>query len=56
MEPMKFTLCPECDHCPQVAVEADAVTIGDADNVVRLSHAEWNQLVNLVQSGKLGAL
>ncbi len=56
MEPKTFTLCPECDHCPEVSVEADAVRIGEADNMVRLSHSEWNQLVILIQSGKLGTL
>lgn len=56
MEPMTFSLCQECDHCPEVAVEADRVKIGEADNMVRLSHAEWNQLVNLIQSGKLRTL
>ena len=54
MKPMTFSLCPECDHCPEVAVEADGVRIGEADNLVRLSHAEWNQLVALIQSGQLG--
>ena len=56
MKPMTFSLCPECDHCPEVAVEADGVKIGEADNLVRLSHAEWNQLVGLIQSGQLGTL
>jgi hypothetical protein len=56
MESMTFSLCSECDHCPQVAVEADHVKIGEADNMVRLSHAEWNQLVALLQGGQLGTL
>jgi hypothetical protein len=34
MESKTFSLCPECDHCPEVAVEADAVKIGEADNLV----------------------
>ncbi len=56
MEPMTFSLCPECDYCPEVAVEADRVKIGEADNMVQLSHAEWNQLVALIRSGQLGTL
>jgi hypothetical protein len=56
MEPKTFSLCPECDHCPEVAVEVDAVKIGEADNMVRLSHAEWNRLVTLIQSDELGTL
>jgi hypothetical protein len=53
MEPITFSLCPECEACPEVAMVADGVRIGEDDNIVRLSHAEWNQLVRLVQSGKL---
>ena len=56
MEPMTFSLCPDCDYCPEVAVEVDTVKIGEAENMVRLSHAEWNQLVALIQSGLLGTL
>ena len=54
MEPITFSLCPECDACPEV-IEAEGVRIGEAGNIVRLSHAEWNQLVMLVRSGKLPA-
>ena len=56
MEPKTFSLCPECDHCPEITVEADSVQIGEAENMVQLSHAEWNQLVLLIQSGKFGTL
>jgi hypothetical protein len=56
MEPIRMTLCPACDACPEVVIEADRVSIGEADNIVRLSHAEWNQLVALVRSGELPAL
>ncbi|MDQ2804919.1 MAG: hypothetical protein M3Y41_20430 [Pseudomonadota bacterium] len=56
MEPITFSLCPECDACPEVVIEAKGVTIGEADNIVRLSHTEWNQLVALVRSGRLAAL
>ena len=40
MKPMTVSLCPECDACPEVVIEADSVRIGEADNIVRLSHAE----------------
>lgn len=56
MEPIKFSLCPDCDYCPEVAIDAEGVKIGEAENLVRLSHAEWNQLVALVCSGKLGKI
>ena len=32
------------------------VRIGEAGNMVQLSHAEWNQLVSLIQTGKRGTL
>ena len=53
MEPITLSLCPECDACPQVVMDADGVRIGEANNIVRLSRAEWNQLVMLVQGGRL---
>jgi hypothetical protein len=53
MEPIVFSLCPECDACPEVVIDDNGVRIGEADNTVRLSHAEWNQLVLLIREGKL---
>ena len=56
MESITFSLCPECDACPEVVIEAEGVRIGEAGNIVRLNHAEWKQLVTLVRSGKLPAI
>lgn len=56
MERITFSVCPECDACPEVVIDADGVRIGESDNLVRLSRAEWNQLVTLVRSGKLPAI
>jgi hypothetical protein len=53
MEPKKFTLCPACTACPEVKITDQSVTIGEDANIVRLSHAEWNELVRLVKSGEL---
>lgn len=53
MEPIKFTLCPDCSACPELKIDDRGVTIGENDNTVRLSHAEWNELVRLVKSGTL---
>ena len=53
MEPKKFTLCPACTACPEVEITDQGVTIGERENTVRLSHAEWNQLVRLIKSGEL---
>ena len=53
MEPKKFTLCPACAACPEVEITDRGVTIGEDANTVRLSHAEWNELVRLVKNGEL---
>ena len=53
MEPKKFSLCPACAACPEVVISDEGVTIGEDANTVRLSHAEWNELVRLVKSGAL---
>ena len=53
MEPKKFTLCPLCTECPEVVITDQQVTIGEDANMVRLSHAEWNELVALIKRGDL---
>ena len=53
MERTEFTLCPACAACPEVEITDQGVTIGEDANTVRLSHAEWNELVRLVKSGEL---
>jgi hypothetical protein len=53
MEPIKFTLCPDCSACPEVNITDERVTIGEDTNTVRLSHAEWNELVALIKRGEL---
>jgi hypothetical protein len=52
MQPFKVTLC-EHSECPEVEITDQGVTIGEDENIVRLSHAEWNELVRLVKDGKL---
>lgn len=54
MEPIKFTLCEECEHCPEVEITDEGIRIGEDDNTVRLSHSEWNELVRFVKRGTLG--
>jgi hypothetical protein len=56
VEPITFSLCAECEHCPEVTIDAEIVKIGEAENMVRLSYAEWNQLVALIRNGKLGTV
>ena len=53
MEPIKITLCPLCTECPSVEITNEGVTIGEDENTVRLTHAEWNELVRLIKRGDL---
>jgi hypothetical protein len=53
METIKVTLCPACTGCPAVEITDQGVTIGEDDNSVRLTHAEWNDLVARVLRGEL---
>jgi hypothetical protein len=49
----RFSLCPQCDACPEVIIDGPQVTIGEPGNQARLSAAEWNVLVRAVRSGAL---
>ena len=53
MEPIKFSLCPHCTECPEVEITDEGVRIDEDANTVRLSHAEWNELVALIKRGDL---
>jgi Fe-S cluster biogenesis protein NfuA len=53
METIKVTLCPACTGCPSVEMTAQGVTIGEEENIVKLTHAEWNDLVARVRRGEL---
>ncbi len=53
---MSWKQSQACDACPEVVISREGVRIGEADNMVRLSHAEWNHLIELVRSGKLPAV
>ncbi len=39
--------------CPAVAFNTENVTIGEDNNTVRLTHAQWNDLVSRIQKGEL---
>ena len=56
MADVKVSLCPACDACPEVEILADEVRIGEAGNLTVLKKDEWNMLVGLIKSGKLGRL
>ncbi|MBU6506534.1 MAG: hypothetical protein KGQ82_03445 [Alphaproteobacteria bacterium] len=53
MDTIKVTLCPACGGCPSVEIAEDGVAIGEDRNIVRLTHAEWNDLVARVKRGEL---
>ena len=48
-----ITLCPACDSCPSVEIDDHEIRIGEADNLVKLTPAEWNVLVRAIQAGEL---
>ena len=56
METRAISLCPSCTACPEVVVEGDRVRIGEDANTTILNKNEWNVLVDLIQSGRLGRL
>ena len=39
--------------CPEVIIEDDTVRIGEDENLVTLKKAEWDVLVDAIQSGQL---
>ena len=53
MESIKVTLCPACTGCPTVEITDEDVRIGENENTVRLTHAEWNDLVAHIHRGEL---
>lgn len=48
-----FTLCPACTACPTVEIDDHEVRIGEGDNLVRLTPAEWNVFVRAIKDGEL---
>jgi hypothetical protein len=55
MEKTVVSLCPACTACPEVVIDGDTIRIGE-DDIVVLKRAEWNVLVNAIQSGQIGRL
>jgi hypothetical protein len=52
----QISLCPHCDHCPTVEITAQEVRIGEEGNLVTLTPAEWNILVQAIKAGELTEL
>lgn len=53
MELQRYSLCPNCDSCPEVVVSDEEVSIGEPGNLVRLSSNEWNVLVGAIKAGEI---
>lgn len=53
MKPVRVILCSECGACPAVEIDAGGVAIGEDANLVRLTHAQWNDLVARIRRGEL---
>jgi hypothetical protein len=47
----KISLCPACTACPEIVMEGDTIRIGED---VVLKKAEWNVLVDVIKSGRVG--
>src|SRR5262249_48650881 len=56
MDTVKMSLCPSCTMCPEVEIAGDEVKIGEAGNLAVLKKEEWNVLVELITSGRLGRI
>jgi hypothetical protein len=54
MENPKVVLCSEGEHCPEAVINDEGVEIGEDQNQVKLSHAEWNELIARISRGELG--
>ena len=53
METIRVTLCPACSGCPSVEITHEGVIIGEDENIVKLTHAEWNDLVARIRRREL---
>jgi hypothetical protein len=53
MATKSISLCPGCDACPSVEIDDHEVRIREAGNLVRLTPAEWNVLVQAIKAGEL---
>ena len=53
MEKIIVMLCANCSECPSVEISDEGVIIGEDQDTVRLSHAEWNDLIARIRSDEL---
>ena len=50
------TLCTPCATCPEVVLDGDTVRVGEGDSRFAVKKAEWNVLVDVIKSGKVGKI
>lgn len=48
-------LCPACATCPDV-VDGDTIRDGEGSKRITLEKAQWNVLVDVIRSGKVGKI
>jgi hypothetical protein len=53
MKSIRVVLCPVCGACPAVEITEKGVTLGEEGNIVRLTHAQWNDLVARIRRDEL---
>lgn len=56
MKSIKVVLCPVCGACPEVEIDDQGVTIGEAGNRVKLTYPQWNDLLARIRRGELTEL
>lgn len=47
-------LCPACATCPEVVLDGDTVRVGEGNSRFTVKKTEWNVLVDVIKSGKVG--
>ena len=56
MSTTRYSLCPNCDACPEVVIGEESVLIGEEGNQVSLTPVEWDVLVTAEKEGHLTPL
>lgn len=55
-EKIRYSLCPQCDACPEVLLTDAGAVIGEEGNAVRLTKEEWNVLIDAILGGDLARI
>lgn len=49
-------LCPACATCPDVVLDDGTIRVGEGSKRITLEKAQWNVLVDVIRSGKVGKI